>query len=318
MTIFRRSALAVPLAAALAAGPAQAHVVAGARVFPVTLTFDDPGVGDEVSVPAFTWTRSGADGGTGPTHESDLGFEWDKTITPDTAIIFNDGYDIQHVEGTGTQAGWENLFVTGKWQAVTNAAHEFVASLGLTREFGGSGTTHVGADRFGATSGNLYAGKGMGDLGAPLLRPFAVTGELTYTVADKELKALVPEDVTEPGAGLQFNNGNSNGWTGGISIQYSLPYLQSQVRDVGLRGLFADLVPIIEFGWTSPASSPSTQPTTWVAAPGVIYQGGWGEVGIEALIPLDRAGGTNVGVVGLVHLFLDDLAPHSLGRPLFR
>ena len=48
----------------LAFAPAQAHVIAGARVFPVTLTFDDPGVSDEASLPSFTTTRSSADGGT--------------------------------------------------------------------------------------------------------------------------------------------------------------------------------------------------------------------------------------------------------------
>ena len=79
-------------ACTLAAGatPAFAHVIAGARVFPVTLTFDDPGVSDEASAPAFTATRAG------PTHEVDLGLEYDKTITPTTALILNGGYDIVH------------------------------------------------------------------------------------------------------------------------------------------------------------------------------------------------------------------------------
>ncbi len=213
----------VPLITLASIVPAHAHVVAGNRVFPVTLTFDDPGVGDEVSLPALTYTRSAADGGTGPAHEVDLGFEFDKTITTNTAIILNDGYDIQQRTGSKTETGWENLVITGKWQAYTNAEHEFVASLGLQREVGGTGTTHTGADRYGSTSPTLYAGKGLGDLPIGMLRALAVTGELFYTIADKGLKEAT---VTDPDTGLvslQFNNGNNNAWTGGFSIQYLDP-----------------------------------------------------------------------------------------------
>jgi hypothetical protein len=35
---------------------AQAHVVCGDRVFPTTLTMDDPGVSDEVSLPTIMLT----------------------------------------------------------------------------------------------------------------------------------------------------------------------------------------------------------------------------------------------------------------------
>ncbi len=309
---------ALAAAALLAARPAPAHVIAGARVFPVTLTFDDPGVSDEASLPAFTYSRSGADGGTGPTHEVDLGFEYDKTITPTTALIFNDGYDIQQTDGAKTQTGFENLVVTGKWQAWTDAAHEFVVSLGVIRELGGTGTTHIGADHYGSTAPTGYFGKGLGDLPIGLLRPLAVTGELGYTIADKGLKAI-PAAPQPFGAAIdtQFNTGNNNAWSGALSLQYSIPYLQSQVRDVGLPGCLGDMIPIVEFTWSSPASSPSSQGTSWTAAPGILYLAQWGEIGLEALIPLDRTAGTNVGAVGLVHFFFDDLFPGSVGKPVF-
>lgn len=320
---FRPAAFAV--LALFAARPALAHVVAGVRVFPVTLTFDDPGVNDEVSLPALTYSRSAADGGSGPGHEVDLGFEFDKTITSDTAIIFNDGYDIQQTGGSKTQTGFENLSVTGKWQAYTNADHEFVASLGVIREIGGTGTTHTGADRYGSTAPTGYFGKGLGDLPIGYLRPLAVTGEFSYSIADKALKQFqgssgpggtVVSAPFDTGIAGQFNGGDNNAYSGAISLQYSLPYLQSQVKDIGLPGVVGDLIPIVEFTWTSPASSPSSQGTTWMAAPGVIYLAGWGEIGLEATVPLNRAAGTNVGAVGLVHLFLDDLCPNTIGKPL--
>ncbi len=321
-----RSAAGWLAGAALLCGSsvAHAHVVAGARVFPVTLTIDDPGVSDEVSIPAFSYARDGADGGSGPEHDYDFGFEYDKTITPNTALIFNDGYDVQQFNGAKTQTGFENLFVTGKWQAYTNADHEFVVSLGLIREIGGTGTTHTGGDRYGSTAPTGYFGKGFGDLPIGFARPLAITGELSYVVADHKLKQSElssPTNISTPftsGIAAQFNNGNNNAWSGGISVQYSVPYLQSQVKDVGLRGIFADLIPVVEVTWTSPASTPSSQGTTWTVAPGVIYLAEWGEVGVEALIPANRTTGTTVGAVALVHFFLDDLMPNSLGKPLIQ
>ncbi len=314
--LLRRAACA---ACSLAAGatPAAAHVIAGARVFPVTLTFDDPGVSDEASFPSFNYMRTGANGGTGPTHEVDLGFEYDKTITDNTALIINDGYDVVHTENTGTESGWENLVITGKWQALTNAPHEAVVSLGVIREIGGTGTNHVNGDRFGSTTPTVYGGKGLGDVQVGWIRPFAVTSELGYTIADTRLRQTAPANP-EQGIAASFNAGNSNAWFGAVSVQYSVPYLQSQVRNVGLRGIFADMIPIVEFTWSSPASSPSNGSTAWIAAPGVIYLAQWGEVGVEALVPLDHAAGTNVGAVGLVHFFFDDLFPHSIGKPIFQ
>ena len=310
-------------AACLLAVPAAAHVVVGSRVFPVTLTIDDPGVNDEVSIPAFTYSRDGADGGTGPTHNYAFGFEYDKTITPTTAIIFNDAYSVMQQNGSKTQTGFGNLYVTGKWQAYTNAAHEFVVSLGVIREIGGTGTTHAGGDRFGSTAPTAYFGKGLGDLPIGFARPFAVTGELNYIVADHKLKTLSQPaganaaPMFDTGIAAQFNNGNNNAWSGGVSVQYSIPYLQSQVKDFGLPDFIGNLVPLVEFTWSSPASTPSAKGTTWTAAPGVIYIANWGQVGVEALIPLNRATGRNVGAVALVHFFLDDLLPTTLGKPIF-
>jgi hypothetical protein len=306
-------AAALPCAglAALNAVPASAHVVAGDRVFPVTLTFDDPGVSDEASFPAITYTQT-----SGPTQEVDLGFEYDKTITSNTALILNYGYDIIHTNGS-TQKGFENLFITGKWQTYTNAPHEFVVSLGVIRELGDTGSKQID-DEFGSTSPAFYFGKGLGDLPIGVLRPLAVTGELTYTFPDKSLKTT---SVTDPDTGmmsLQFNNGASRSWSGGLSLQYSIPYLQSQVKNIGLTGIFSDLIPIVEFTWSSATSAPSQQPTMWTAAPGVIYLASWGEIGVEALFPLNKATGTHIGVVGLVHFFFDDLFPNSIGKPIFQ
>ncbi len=317
----RRAALSAA-ALALPAFPACAHVIAGARVFPVTLTIDDPGTADEVSIPALTYSRDGSSGGSGPTHNFSYGFEYDKTITPNTALILNDGYVTQQTNGAKTQAGFGNLFITGKWEFALDAEHEFVASLGVIREIGGTGASHVGGDRYGSTAPTGYFGKGLGDLPIGLLRPLAVTGELSYVVADRKLKQLPPpagsnaSPMIDTGIAAQFNNGANNAWAGGVSVQYSLPYLQSQVKDVGLHGVLGGMVPLVEVTWSSPASTPSAKGTTWTVAPGAIYLATWGEVGLEALIPANRAAGTTVGAVALVHFFFDDLFPNTIGKPI--
>ena len=113
-----------PLARALCAAAgalalpacAHAHAVAGARVFPVTLNLDDPGVADEATLPQASYQRSGANGGPGPVQEVDLGFEYDKRITKDLGFVINDGYNIVDTENDKTRTGFQDVVVTGKYQ----------------------------------------------------------------------------------------------------------------------------------------------------------------------------------------------------------
>ena len=96
-----------------------------------------------------------------------------------------------------------------------------------------------------STTPLIYFGKGFGDLPVGWLRPLALTGELGYTVADKKLKI-------DPADGTPINNGRDNGWTGGLSLQYSIRYLSSQVKDYGLPAFVNRLTPLVEVAWTSP------------------------------------------------------------------
>ncbi len=297
--------LAAALAAASVLGShaALAHVIVGARVFPVTLTFDDPGVADEATLPQLIWQRD-----AGPQNTYQLQWEFDKTITPTTALIYNHGYDWFQQSGSKTHNGFENVFVTGKWQAFTNADHEFVVSLGVIYEFGGTqATQNIGGDAYGSTSPTAYFGKGLGDLPIGYLRPLAVSGEFSYNIPDRRLNSALD------------NNGNPNSVNGALSIQYSIPYLQSQVKDFGLPDFFGRLIPLVESTWFTPTAAPAGGvPSTWTIAPGVIYMADSFQVGLEALIPANRQSGHNVGVIAQVHFFFDDLFRDSfLGKPIF-
>jgi hypothetical protein len=305
-----------PAAALLCAGaflhasPAAAHAVCGSRVYPVTLTLDDPGVADEATIPQVVYTRSGADGGPGPSHDFDYQFEYDKRLTDTIGFAFNDDYNVQQTDHAKNQTGWGDLVVTAKWAKCLSPDHDFILGFGVIREFGRTGTSHIGSDEHGNTAPTVYFGKDLQEMPIQALQPIAFTGELSYAIADKALKQM-----SVPG-GIVDNSGNPNQWVGGLSIQYSIPYLQARIKDYGLPEPFAHLIPLVEIGWTSPASTPSNAPTTWTVAPGVIYLRTWYQVGVEALIPVNKAAGTNIGAIVQLHVFLDDLYPHGIGAPL--
>ncbi|HTZ71017.1 MAG TPA: hypothetical protein VMB71_10240 [Acetobacteraceae bacterium] len=312
---FRDYAVACALPLLLPA-TALAHAVCGPRVFPVTLTLDDPGAADEATLPQVTYQRSGADGGPGPQHDTNIAFEWDKRITDNTAIIFNDDFNVNQTNGAKTQTGWDDLTVTGKWAACLDEPQEFMLGFGVQRELGRSGTSHIGSDEYGNTAPTVYFGKGFGNLPIPALRPFALTGEISYGIADVQANTY---RVTDPKTGissLQVNNGYPNELDTGFSLQYSIPYLQSQVKNYGLPSFFAHLVPLVEIS-SATTTGNGGEPTAWTIAPGFIYINRSLQVGLEALIPANKAAGTNVGVTLQVHLFFDDLFPHTLGAPLF-
>ena len=279
---------------------AAAHAVAGVRVFPVTLTLDDPGVADEATTPQIVYQPEPGSSLT------QLLWEYDKTITPNTALIYNQGYDILRAQGAKTRTGFENAVVTGKWQAWVNPEHEFIMSLGVQREFGGGTATQgIGGDVFGSTAPTFYFGKGAGDLPIGPLRALAVTGELAYVIPDRQLNLAGD------------NGGTPASWVGGLSIQYSIPYLESQVKDHGLPEFIGRLIPLVEINWTSPATKVLGDPETLQFSAGAIYLADTYQVGLEMLIPGNKAAGQNLGVIGQVHLFLDDILPNSLGKPLF-
>jgi hypothetical protein len=42
------------------------------------------------------------------------------------------------------------------------------------------------------------------------------------------------------------------------------------------------------------------------------------QVGLEALIPGNKAAGPHAGFIAQVHFFFDDMFPNTLGKPLFQ
>jgi hypothetical protein len=77
------------------------------------------------------------------------------------------------------------------------------------------------------------------------------------------------------------------------------------------------LTPVIEASFERPVSRLDSPRTTGTVNPGVIWVGNYFQVGLEAIIPINRDSGRNVGVLAQLHVYLDDLFPATIGRPIF-
>ena len=84
-----------------------------------------------------------------------------------------------------------------------------------------------------------------------------------------------------------------------------MPYLKSAVVDLGLPDFINHLIPLVEATLQTPVANTLTSGTltTGTINPGVIWVGNTFQVGIEALIPINRQSGTNVGVIAQLHFY---------------
>jgi hypothetical protein len=300
-------------AAVLAAAAANAHGIAGNRFFPATLATDDPAVADELSLPTVSYLKTGDDPAA---TETDVAGEWSKRLTSKLGVSFAGAWTRLSTSGAGDASGFQNLETTIKYQALTSAEHEAIVSVGVSGEWGGVGSDRVGAEATGTVTPTLYFGKGAGDLPESLAwaRPLAVTGVVGYAiptrghelVADPECDACAPIRQT-----------TTRSLTYGLSLQYSLRYLSAHVKDYGLPTFVNQLTPLVEFAATTPVENGHGERTTGTVNPGVIWSGRHMQLGLEAQVPINRDSGKTVGVLFQVHWFLDDLFPHSIGKPIW-
>jgi hypothetical protein len=180
--------------------------------------------------------------------------------------------------------------------------------LGLVVEWGGTGAVDSGlATPWSTLTPTFYFGKGFGDLPDSFgwLRAFAVTGQIGYQFPtrsfDVDSGSFIPQVLVY-----------------GASIQYSMPYLKSEIHDYQLPDFVNHLFPIVEMQLSTPvANNFGNSPITiGTINPGVIWAGTYFQFGAEAVFPVNHASGTGVGFLGQLHLYLDDMVPTTIGRPL--
>jgi hypothetical protein len=256
---------------------------------------DDPGVSDEMSLPTISLTPT-------PSAQSNgYAYEWDKTITEDLGFGINGGYLTQR-NPSQHFAGWNNITVTLKDQhpCITHHPHqELVWSVGVIRLIPGTGSAQLRnagvIGSIGSTAPTLYFGKGMGDVAAGYLRPIAITAEVSRVFSDTP--SVSPSS-----------------WSYAASLQYSIPYLQQNVKALHVAQLFTRLTPLVEIAMNSPDSG---TPTATIA-PGVFYDSPSWQLGAEAVIPATAATrqAQGTGFIIQYHLFLDTYYKSWFGRPI--
>jgi len=306
------SRIVVALAAQLFAAAALGHGIVGKRFFPATLTVDDPFVADELSLPTYSWQKSPGSGDEPATSQSAFAFDYTKRITPDLGIGVGGTFLRLRPDGGGAASGWDNFAVSLKYQFYQDAGHEAIASAGIDWDIGHSGSSRVGAEPFSTVTPALFFGKGFGDLpeSVKMLRPFAMTGQLGIGIPSRSSTSTVNDD----GDTVVERNPNTLVW--GFALEYSIPYLQSYVQDMGWREPFNRLIPIVEFNFTT-ALNRGQRGTTGTINPGLLWAGQKMQIGIEAMIPVNSRSGSRTGVIAQLHFYLDDIFPKSIGKPLF-
>lgn len=278
-----------------------AHGFIGKRFFPESLTVMDPFPSDEADLLAFSHRKD--NNATVNTYGAGIS----KKLTPDLSIGVDGTYDdIRPNDGAPMMRGFENVGLDLKYAILRVPAHEFLLTTALGWEIGGSGSRVINREPHSAVTPQLTFGYGLGDLpeGLKYLKPFAITGQvgLASSLGNKSPDAAETADI------LRY----------GLVVEYSLLYLQSFIKDVGVPWPLDRLVPVVEFNFQKVINGPNAYQTTGTANPGFIWSGHDYELGLEAVIPMNDRTGRRVGVQGLIHLFLDDMFPHSYGRPLFK
>jgi hypothetical protein len=289
---------------------ASADCIVGNRIFPGMLSVDDPCVDDEFQFPIIASFQN-----SDASEEVRISGELDKTITNNFAVDIIEDWVHLHVPNLGGSAGFDNFGTSFKYQFVNDAEEELDMAAALVVDWGGTGSRAVGAAPFTTLTPTWYAGKGFGFLPQSMkfLKPLGVTVQLGYSFPTESSTTTFDKL-----AGLSTAISNPQFLVWGGSLQYSMPYLKSMVADFGFPHFINYLTPIVELSFeTEAADFDGNEKTTGTISPGVIYNNEKYQLSFEAIIPVNRASGDGVGAIAAFHLHLDELLPHSLGKPLF-
>lgn len=308
------------LAAATALGiapTAHAHGLIGKRFSPATLAIDDPFVADELSFPTISHIKNPASRESPPTVETDIVAEISKRLSPSLGLSLAGNLKVLDPEEGKSRSGFDNLEVLLKYVFFKSPEHETLLSLALGWDVGGTGSKKVGAESFDTVTPALFFGQGLGDLpdSVELVRPLAITG--FFGVAIPTRNSTTNVTITDEGDVDVEREVHPNVAKWGFTLQYSLQYLQAFVRDVGLPKPFSRMIPIVEFAMRTPLDGRDAGRTTGTINPGVIWFGRYVQIGVEAVVPVNDRTGKNVGVLGQLHFYLDDIAPAIFTRTPF-
>lgn len=275
-----------------------AHGVVGKRLFVEPIATEDANVFSEYDVIVPSYVR-GDEG-----EELELGTSLTLRLTENLGLeIEGEWVSLDPDEGS-SETGIANPEAVFKYVAFSSPAHEWITTVALEVEFP-YGSEEVGAEEFWGFGTGFFYGKGFGDLpeGLLYLRPLMLQG-------DAVVHHHLTKEEEETHNTLSYN----------FTIYYSLPYLQQFVKDVGIPWPLSRLFPMVELNYERVLNGPDTGRLEGFARPGLMWVGKSIQLGLAAVIPISKSTReeVDIGVTGIVSLYLDDMFPEVFREPLFR
>jgi hypothetical protein len=281
-------------AGCLTTGTAHAHGVVGERSFIEPFITEDVNPKNEFVIARPQWTQ-GSDAKT-----MSLGFGLEKKIADMTSITLEGEWDsVSPLPPDEPQTtGFNNLGITLKQAFFINPEHEAIVSAAVEAT-APVGSAAVGAEQDWSFKPFLLYGKGFGDLPKALrfLRPLAVQGDIGPEIGIDHARTTV----------LDYN----------FAWQYSIPYLQSSVYDLGWGWPFNDLIAVTEFNFEHGVHGEDSGQARYFTTPGIVYMDRFVEIGVAGRFPLTAQAHNEInwGVIGIVDLFIDDIFPFTKWQP---
>lgn len=278
------------------------HGFTGKRFFPSSLTVNDPFVSDELGI----GVSRDPDTTSRPltrrpqrTERTSFSFDLSKRLTKRLQISISDHFVYTTPPGAKQRAGLGNVVLGLRLQGPVRADAQAAVSAGLNVEIGGSGSQAINHDSWTTLSPTFNFVQGFGNLPGTVkyLRPLALTGSIAWNYPTR---SSAPRTLDT-----------------GFTIQYSLSYLQSMLARDSLPPFIRNLSPIVEFPFEVCLNNGCGGTLAGSINPGLIWATNYGQIGMEAMIPVNRRSGEDVGGILELRVFFDRLLPNTLGKPLF-
>jgi len=280
-----------------------AHGVVGDYTFIEPLVAEDANPKNEFVIARPQWHR-GADG-----REFNLRFSIEKVLLKD-----HDGNNLVSIEiGDEWSAispkdreepyaqGFGNLEQMPKLAFYMNPEHEMVLTAALELDLP-TGNPSVQEQQHTQLGPVLLWAKGWGDLPnlgfVKYLRPFGFQGDFGYVPAlgGRTWHEMFADNV----------------------IEYSLPYLNNNVEDMGIPWPLNQIYLFTEFNYVQLVTGPSGQTFPDIRiTPGAAFMNHYFEIAAGTQLPLNDASvpANHAAVLGLIDIFLDDVVPQINWAP---
>ena len=290
---------------------AFAHGTVGDYTFIEPIVADDANPKNEFDILRPSWTRA-ANG-----REFSLGFSFEKVIVKAPESLSNgapggglvsievgsEWKDVSPKHGPAV-SGFNDLELLPKWAFLTIPEHELRLSIGAKFVLPTGNPTVQDQNHTQLGPEFLWA-KGFGqDIPnswgfARYLRPFAIQGDFGYIPAlgGRTWHEMFADNV----------------------IEYSLPYLSNNVKDIGLKWPLRNMYLYTEFNYDQLITGPSGQTFPQVLiTPGIAFMNYYVELSVATQFALNNATVPNnhAAVIGLLDLFIDDIFPWTNWTPM--